>query len=124
MSTKSEIIRRLNNELPEQYAFVRKENPRMRLSECESFPTLLKMEVGKITHEYGTEAALKLTLTMPNGETCEVGGASYDSHHNSECDFSVPKELEPVMKQLGGHLVFNILCEEGLDITKWNELPE
>ena len=125
MKTKSELLKQANEEFPEQWKFLREADPRRRLPARETFPTVLSMTVGEITHEYGTETSLVLEVKTEEGAVLQLNGASFESHHNSTCEFTrVPEELRQFADAFTSNLIFNIMPEEGIEIAAWQGLSD
>jgi hypothetical protein len=125
LKSKTEILDRANREFSEHWKFLRKANPRMRLPDRETFPTVSNMTIGEISHEFGTEAELTLEIKTEEGEVLQLKGACFDSHHDSSCEFvGIPRDLKEFADAFALNLLFNILCEERLELEDWQNLPE
>ncbi|MDO8469879.1 MAG: hypothetical protein Q7S84_02545 [bacterium] len=125
MKTKSELLKKANEEFPAYWKFLREANPHMRLPARETFPTVLGMTVGEITHEYGTEASLVLEVKTEEGETLQLTGASFENHHDTTCEFTRDsKELKQFADEFASNLIFNIMCEERIELAAWQGLPD
>jgi len=122
--TKSELLKKANTEFPEHWKFLRENNPHLRLPAKETFPTVLSMTVVEITHKYGTEASLVLEVQTEEGATLRLEGASFESPHDTTCEFTrAPQELRQFANKFSNNLIFNIMCEEGVEIASWQGLP-
>lgn len=123
MKTKSELLKKANEEFPEYWKFMRKANPDMRLPAWETFPTVMQMTVGTITHEYGTEASLILEVRTESGETLQLSGVSFTNHWDSSCDFSgVSSEHKTFAEVFATNLIFNIMSDANIEIEEWQDL--
>lgn len=124
MTSKSELLRRANEEFPAHWDFLRSENPSMRLPARESFPTVTRMTVGEVTHRFGTEATLTLDVRC-GGELFQLKGVSFENDNDTTCQFSEgPQELRQCLEHFAINLIFNLLCDEGLNIEEWQPLPD
>lgn len=125
MITKSALLKRANEELPEHWQFLRETNPQMRLPVIERFPTVTRMTIGEISHMHGTEADLTLEVTQEKGDPLQLKGVSLENHWDSTCEFMTePKELKQFAEVFACHLIFNLFCDERIKIDAWQSLPE
>jgi hypothetical protein len=126
MKTKTEILAMANAELAIHYNWIRDHNPTLRLPALVDPPTVTRVILGEISHRYGTEADLTLSLRFADGRELQAHGAYFDNHHGSESHFtSLPSPTKEYMEAFVTNLFGNIAFEEGVEeFTDWDRVPD
>jgi len=124
MKTKKDWLKEANDEFPAQWAFLCQTDLKMRAMNLATFPTVTKMVVGEITHEFGTETDLTLTVMTEDSREVELHGVAFDSDADTTCVMVANDPvLDVIAKEFVINFVFNLLYGN-LELADWNDLPD
>lgn len=120
------LIARVNEAFPTHWQWV-VENNHPRPPEYNEIPQLLGVEVGEITHEYGTEAEVVAQFRGSNGSEYKLRGSYLENHHDQRTIFtSKGVGWGTVEESILNYLLCDLLYEEGggREFEDWLKLPE
>ncbi len=122
-ATKSALIAKVNAEFPETWQWVIENNPKTHPPKFDSYPALVSVVVGEITHAHGTEADIIACFKKADGVEYQLKGVFIDNDFGSEVFFTDRRgNWGTVEEQIVEHLFGNELCEAGFDFLDWKNL--
>lgn len=115
MPTKTELIAQVNQEFPRDWPKIVEMNPRSRLPNWTTFTTLVTLDTGEVSHEYGTEVEINARFQKASEEPYELRGMFFQNHHDSGVHFTSNPGAFPGTQEeaILSHLFGNIFYGNG-----------